>query len=268
MAPWDAVRRWGAALRRLSRSLRFSQPEVEAQFQEVDGRFTISVAYFWMALTALFLLVSFLVRCSKFGWFHRPDVTFYIYLIPFGLLAGAFAALRVPYLKAYNYHALCAASFLTIVWVALSVPLNVREDRQVIEATTLVEVFVALQHNEGARLVLHKYLAAELGRKYLWYALVINFCHLDLLQFLSLTRISIAVFASVPVSLWIVSFVSPLLGGQTLEVLVMSIIVLLYAMGLSLYMVLSRRRQFELSFQLQRTLQKEAEALKEVAQQE
>lgn len=56
--------------------------------------------------------------------------------------------------------------------------------------------------------------------------------------FYFLTACNFRLWALLWQSLWIVSFVSPLLGGQTLEVLVMSIIVLLYAMGLSLYMVL------------------------------
>eukprot|EP00667_Euglena_gracilis_P004339 EG_transcript_4361 len=264
----EVARRFRAAGQQLLRCWRFGHQEMESQFQALDERFTISLAYFWIALTSVFMVVSLLARCNKFGWFQHPDLAFYLYFIPLGFLAVAALLLRIPWFKTHSYYLLSAASFLSIVWIAFSVHLSVMEDRREIEATVLTPVFKALQHADGARQLLHQYLAVELGRKYLWYALVVNLCNLNLLQFLNLTWVSVAVFVSVPLSLVAVSFASPLLRGQTVEMLVFSFLVLLYTVGLSFYMVLSRRRQFELSFQLQRTLQKEAEALKEVAQQE
>eukprot|EP00667_Euglena_gracilis_P003257 EG_transcript_3265 len=258
-----------SAVQRLlqSRGLRFNQPEVETQFRDADVRFTISLAYFWILLTFLFMTVGLLVRCNKYGWFQRPDLAFGLYFIPFIVLGFMLAFIHISCLKAHTYYLLWGSNLVLIAWIAVCVHLNTSEDRRVVEDTELAEVFAALQQSGRAHDILHKYLGAELGRKYLWYALIINFIHLDVLQFLNLTWASLSLFVSVPISLGVVSYVSPLLDG-VVEVLVMAVILVLYTIGLSCHMVLSRRQQFQTNLELQRTLEKEAAALKEAAEQE
>eukprot|EP00667_Euglena_gracilis_P015904 EG_transcript_16575 len=241
---------------------------MEAQFGATEGRFTTTLTYYWIALTTVFLMVSLPVRCVKFGWFAHPDLVFSLHFLPFAILALLLVAMHAPRLKAHIYHLLCGANLAMIGWIACSVHLLAVEDLAAAEASALAEVFLALQQNAGAAATLRRYLGDELGQKFLWYALVVNFFHLDLLQFLGMTWVSLSVLVSVPLSLWIVSSVSPLVTGSSLEVLVVSVILVLYTMGLGYYMSLGRRQQFKLDYQLQRTLENEAAAFKKAAQQE
>eukprot|EP00667_Euglena_gracilis_P001829 EG_transcript_1829 len=266
----DGARRVRSLLRRcfVSAGLRFREEDTEVQFLEKEGRFTVTLMYFWVALTTVFLILALFIRCNKYGWFKHPNLVFSLYFIPFGILGLVFLSLRIPCFKGQHYYLLCTAYLGFIAWVACSVHLNVGEDRGIVEATDLPDVFAALQHDERATAILHRYVGAEIGRKYLWYALVLNHYHLELLQFLDLTWLSVLVFASVPASLWTVSYVSPYLSNTVQEVLVAAIISMMYTLGLSYYNVVSRRRQFAAEHELQRQLEKEAATLKEAAQQE
>eukprot|EP00667_Euglena_gracilis_P005135 EG_transcript_5166 len=152
-----------------------------------------------------------------------------------------------------------------VCWTACSIHLLVGEEVGLTESDALAEVFALLQPSDGATATLKNYLNDEVGRKYLWYGLVLNYLHLDLLIFLRTSWVSFGVLCAMPLSLCMVTLVSP---SRVMEVLAMAIVVVFYTTGLSHYMALCRRRQFATDYQLQRTLEKEAAALKEAAQQE
>eukprot|EP00667_Euglena_gracilis_P005102 EG_transcript_5133 len=243
---------------------------METQFWDNELRSTISVSYFFMGLMFFFLAIGVPLRCVLYGWFRHPDLLFGLQFIPFGGILFVVVTMHLPSLRPHIYFLLCVGNFFIICWMAASVHLYSEEELELARGGALAEVFAVLQRNGDPKAVatLQAYVGVQLGRKYLWYALVFNYLQLDLLMFLGITWMSIFVFCSVPASLWIVAYSSPLLAGGVVEALGFSIVFVFYTLGLNYYMMLNRRRQFRSDHQLQRSLQTEAAALKEVAEQE
>eukprot|EP00668_Euglena_longa_P009254 GGOE01011164.1.p1 GENE.GGOE01011164.1~~GGOE01011164.1.p1 ORF type:complete len:716 (-),score=171.62 GGOE01011164.1:322-2370(-) len=241
---------------------------MEAEFRLSEAQYQASFISFWILLSTFFWAVGLPVRCAKFGWFSHPDFAFSIHFIPIIGLGIFCGAIQVPRLKPYTYSLLCVASLCMIAWSMWSAHLLVQEEISMAVSGDLAGVFGVVRQNPGALAALRNYIVREQSRKYLWCEIITNFLQLNLLQFLGLTFASTAVFISLPVSLCILSYASRIMSNSTTEILIMSIIIVIYTCGLSYHMAKNRRRQFLLGYQLQRTLEKEAAALREAAQQE
>eukprot|EP00667_Euglena_gracilis_P004828 EG_transcript_4857 len=242
---------------------------MESQFRATELRFTTSVTYFSIVVLAIFTVVGLIMRCLMYGWFQHPGFALGFHFIPFSFLIALLVTIRLPCLQGHIYYLLCTTNLLMVGWMAFSIPLLAEEDIRIQKGTVLAEVFDVLHRsgNPAACAALEHYIGVELGRKYFGYTVILNYLHLDLLMLLGMTWMSVLVFFSVPISLWIVSHVSTVTPSGSLEVLSYALI-MCYTLGLNYYFTLTRRWQFASNYQLQRSLEKEAASLKEIARHE
>eukprot|EP00667_Euglena_gracilis_P025299 EG_transcript_29620 len=189
----------------LCQGLEFERPEMEAQFQADRAQYVATFTRFWILVQVAMNCVALVLRCEKYGWFTKPDSVFYVQLLPFAFFCLLFLAMHVGFLRQHTYQLLCITNLSMVAWIAWDTHLMARLEDQQIEASTLAEVFAALQPNPRATETLLNFVVREEARKYLWYTIVLDFFLLDLLQFLGLRWESVLVLSSVPLSVFILS---------------------------------------------------------------
>eukprot|EP00668_Euglena_longa_P007008 GGOE01008371.1.p1 GENE.GGOE01008371.1~~GGOE01008371.1.p1 ORF type:complete len:677 (-),score=200.43 GGOE01008371.1:758-2674(-) len=228
------------------------------------------IARLWCVVHLILSLTWFLLSGVKYSTFtQRPSLEAFLpEPIPFLAIGLVVLSNRLPSWQRYTHVLMYSGSLVLVGFIMWKGHFHVEQETLVAKSKSLKAVFDAIHDNAEALNRLNRFVNLEESRKAFFFSGVQLLMQFNVLQFLGLDLGTSLVCISLPITMVVTAYASPVVADGAIEVYVVCSLVALTALWSSLQASRLQRQRFATDHALQLSLEREAVTSQRLADQE
>eukprot|EP00667_Euglena_gracilis_P006950 EG_transcript_7019 len=227
------------------------------------------ISKLWCLVQLTLCLAFFAVLALRYKLPWTPSLHMFLPdPLPFLAIAVVLASNCLVGWRPYTHILMCASSLVIMGWEMWNVHFQVGQKEFLVRDLSLKLVYDALGNDADALAQLDSFVKVEGSKQFLMVSGVQISLQFNLMQFLGLEMWTAVVYLSLPVAMFMTTYLSPVMSHNVSEILAVACIATLTALLSSFHVSRLDRHRFETDHRLQAMLEREAEMLQRMADHE